>query len=173
MQEHGFDISMHLEEGFRFAVDFGDDAFPALVMDEPAPLGEGTGPNAARVLAAAIGNCLSASLLFCLQRARVPVRGLRADVSGTMVRNEKGRLRITDVQVRLHPDVAEEDLPRMQRCLDVFEDFCIVTQSVRDGLDVQVAVVPGAVPVAHDGAAGREAPAVVSPDMPAPGRQPA
>jgi organic hydroperoxide reductase OsmC/OhrA len=153
MQEHGFDVSLRLEEGFRFAVDFGDDAFPALMMDEPEPLGEGTGPNAARVLAAAVGNCLSASLLFCLQRARVPVRGLRADVSGTMVRSEKGRLRITDVQVRLHPDVAEEDLPRMQRCLDVFEDFCVVTQSVREGLDVQVDVVQGPKPVAPDATA--------------------
>ena len=30
------------------------------------------------------------------------------------------------------------------RCLEIFEDFCIVTQSVRAGLDVQVEVVPQA-----------------------------
>jgi hypothetical protein len=34
----------------------------------------------------------------------------------------------------------------------VFEDFCIVTQSVRDGLDVQVSVEP-AEPVAALGTA--------------------
>jgi uncharacterized OsmC-like protein len=142
MDDRSFNVTIKLDQGYRFNVDFQQDGVPALLMDESPPLGEGTGPNPASVLGAAIGNCLGASLLFCLQRARVPVQDLRVDVTGTLARNEKGRMRIGDVQVRLHPDVAEEDIPRMQRCLDVFEDFCIVTQSVRDGLDVQVAVEP-------------------------------
>jgi organic hydroperoxide reductase OsmC/OhrA len=99
------------------------------------------------VLGAAIGNCLAASLLFCLQRARIDVQDLRASVSGVLARNEKGRLRIRDVRVTLHPAVAEQEIPRMQRCLGVFEDFCVVTQSVRDGLNVQVAVEVDPVPL--------------------------
>jgi uncharacterized OsmC-like protein len=145
MGDRSFNVTIKLDEGYRFNVDFQQEGVPALLMDEPPPLGEGTGPNPASVLGAAIGNCLGASLLFCLKRARIQVNDLRAEVTGSMVRNEKGRMRIRDVRVSLHPDVAEEDVPRMQRCLDVFEDFCIVTQSVRDGLDVQVAVVPASV----------------------------
>jgi uncharacterized OsmC-like protein len=145
MGDRSFNVTINLDEGYRFNVDFQQEGVPALLMDEPPPLGEGTGPNPASVLGAAIGNCLGASLLFCLKRARIQVNDLRAEVTGSMVRNEKGRMRIRDVRVSLHPDVAEEDVPRMQRCLDVFEDFCIVTQSVRDGLDVQVAVVPASV----------------------------
>jgi len=38
-------------------------------MDEPEPMGGNSGPNACKVLAATIGNCLTASLLFCLQKA--------------------------------------------------------------------------------------------------------
>jgi len=30
----------------------------------------------------------------------------------------------------------------MQRCLELFEDFCVVTQSVRAGIAVDVAVEP-------------------------------
>ena len=31
---------------------------------------------------------------------------------------------------------------RMRRCLELFEDFCVVTQSVRSGSEVDVAVEP-------------------------------
>ncbi|HSJ23914.1 MAG TPA: OsmC family protein [Longimicrobiales bacterium] len=146
MEAVDFAVSLKLEDGYRFTADFLQDDVPELLLDEPAPLGEGAGPNAARVLAVAVGNCLAASLLFCLKRARIEVQALRADVSGTMERNERGRLRITDVDVKLHPVVAEADVPRMQRCLDVFEDFCVVTQSVRDGLNVNVGVDPAPAP---------------------------
>lgn len=30
----------------------------------------------------------------------------------------------------------------MRRCLELFEGFCVVTQSVRRGIDVDVAVEP-------------------------------
>lgn len=113
---------------------------PVLEIDEPAPLDEGRGPNAARVLAAAIGNCLAASLLYCLRRARIDVEGVDAAVEGAMVRNERGRLRISGVRVKLQPRVAPAHRDRMGRCLELFEDFCVVTQSVRDGIDVTVEV---------------------------------
>ena len=70
-------VTMALQDGYRFLVDFQQEGVPGLLLDEPEPLGEGRGPNAARVLAAAVGNCLSASALFCLRKARVDVRGMR------------------------------------------------------------------------------------------------
>lgn len=136
-----FALTLTLEEGYRYTVDFGD-GLPALAVDEPAPLGAGSGPNAARLLGAAVGNCLAASLAFCLQRSRIELRGMSVAVRGTIARNEQGRFRVEKVAVRLAPDVAAADHERMQRCLGVFEDFCIVTQSVRDGLQVDVAVEP-------------------------------
>ena len=138
--EGEFTVTMELQEGYRIEADFGEEHVPPLLMDEPEPLGEGAGPNAARVLAAAIGNCLSASALFCLRRARVPVHGMSTTVTGTIERNEAGRLRIGGIAVRIEPVVDEADRPRMRRCLDLFEDFCIVTQSVRAGVDVDVEV---------------------------------
>ena len=45
-------------------------------------------------MGAAVGNCLAASLLFCLEKARVPVTDIRARVEGYVVRNESGRLRV-------------------------------------------------------------------------------
>lgn len=140
MDEKSFAVALRLTDGYRFAADFGLDGVPPLELDEPRPLGEGRGPNAARVLAAAIGNCLAASLLYCLRRARIDVQGVAARVEGEMVRNERGRLRIGPVRVTLEPRVPAEQRERMGRCLELFEDFCVVTQSVRDGLDVAVDV---------------------------------
>lgn len=51
--DHGFSLTLDLQDGYRFLVDFDQEGVPPLLIDEPEPLGEGTGPDAARVLAAA------------------------------------------------------------------------------------------------------------------------
>ncbi|HEX6388347.1 MAG TPA: OsmC family protein [Solirubrobacteraceae bacterium] len=141
-EDQSFDLTMELQDGYRFLVDFAQPGVPPLLLDEPEPLGDGDGPNAARVLAAAIGNCLSASALFCLRRARIDVQGMRTTVSASLARNEAGRLRLAGIQVRIAPVVDAAEQGRMRRCLELFEDFCVVTQSVRSGIAVDVSVEP-------------------------------
>jgi uncharacterized OsmC-like protein len=137
--EDDITVELELEAGYNFKANFGND-WPYFSMDEPAPLGENAGPNAVRVLAAAVGNCLSASALYCLRRSRIEVSGLTTTVTAKIIRNEKGRLRIGGIHVRMELRVHGEEVARMRRCLDIFEDFCVVTQSVRDGIDVNVAI---------------------------------
>jgi organic hydroperoxide reductase OsmC/OhrA len=135
-----FTVTMELQDGYRFLVDVQQEGVPALVVDEPAPLGARAGPNAARLLAAAVGNCLSASALFCLRRAHVQVHGMRTSVVASLVRNDRGRLRVGDLRVQINPQVDVADKGRIERCLKLFEDYCAVTQSVRAGLGVSVEV---------------------------------
>ncbi len=138
-----FAIQIERVEGFEFRIHFDKPAYPDLLVDEPPPLGHDAGPNPARLLAAAVGNCLAASLLFCLQKAGTKAEAMKADVRVKIVRNEHKRLRIGGIEVTLHPRV-QGGAAALQGCLGAFEDFCIVTQSVRDGLDVQVKVEPEA-----------------------------
>jgi uncharacterized OsmC-like protein len=139
-EEHGFTISMEQLEDFEFKVKFDWDNVAELTMDEPEPIGTRKGPNASRVLAAAVGNCLTASLLFCLQKSRVELEGVKTTVRGTLARNDRKRLRIGGFDVRIIVEgLADPD--RAQRCLELFEDFCVVTASVRDGVPVNVEVV--------------------------------
>ncbi len=135
-----FTISVEQVEGYRFQADFDRPGLPPLVMDEPPPLGTDTGPNPARVLGAALGGCLSMSLLFCLTKSRVRVEKIGAKVTVQMVRNEQRRLRVGKAVVTLEVEMPEDDRPRAKRCLGLFEDFCTVTASVRQGLDVEVRV---------------------------------
>ena len=140
--EREFSLSLDLELGYLQTVDFELDGVPTLSVDEPPPLGGGDGPNPARLLGAALGSCLGASLLFCLRKARIPVEGMHTAVRGTLERNERGRLRVAAVRVRLEPVVPAAQHERMARCLEVFEDFCVVTASVRPAIDVRVEVIP-------------------------------
>ena len=142
MSEEGlFDVDLSRVEGFKFKVDFGLEGVGDLVMDEPEPVGGGSGPNASKVLAAAVGNCLSASLLFCLQKARAEVKGVEASVSGVVARNEEGRWRIREMNVELEPEVSEEYGAQLERCTEIFESFCIISQSIQQGIPINVKVL--------------------------------
>jgi organic hydroperoxide reductase OsmC/OhrA len=140
--EQHFEVSLELDHGYEFRADFGLPGVAEMTLDEPAPVGDGAGPNPARLLAAAVANCLASSLLFCLRKARIEVSDMAVSAAGTMARNEKGRLRVTAIKVTLTPSVAEGDIPRLNRCLEIYEEFCPVAAAVRQGVDVQVAVEP-------------------------------
>jgi organic hydroperoxide reductase OsmC/OhrA len=140
--EKTFRVSLESVGGYRFEADTGVPGAAPLTLDEPPPLGEGAGPNPARLLAVAVADCLASSLLFCLRKAHVDVAGLSAEAEGRMARNERGRLRVTGIDVTLSPRIAACDGERIQRCLELFEDYCPVTGAVRGGLDVNVTVTP-------------------------------
>ena len=132
-------IHTHLRRtgNYRFEVIF-DEIGSKLMMDEPEPLGESTAPNAGMILSSAIGHCLCASLLFCVGKAHGSVEDLSADVETTLARNERGRWRIEGVKVNIKAIMDDENQKKVERCRELFEDFCIVTGSVRQGVKVDV-----------------------------------
>jgi organic hydroperoxide reductase OsmC/OhrA len=137
-----FNVELESREGYEFVARFDEPKGAELLLDEPPPLGAGRGPNAARLVAAAVANCLSASLLFCLRGKFKQHPGpLRATATGTLVRNEKGRYRIGGIDVVLSLGAPQGALAHLERCLEQFEDFCIVTESVRRGIPVSVKVL--------------------------------
>lgn len=140
-EETRFSLSLERITSYQFEARFDNDRIDPLLLDEPVPLGDDKGPNASRLVGAAVGDCLSASLLFCLEKAKQQVNGIKTDVVGTMRRNEKGRWRIAELDVRITLDVLGNHAQRMNRCLALFEDYCVVTASVRKGIPVKVAVI--------------------------------
>ena len=135
-----FALTIEQVEDYEFKVRFDKPQFDEYRLDEPAPMGHDSAPNAARVLSAAIGNCLSASLLFCARKAKVPLGPIRTEVRTQVLRNDRGRLRIGKIEVRIDPGIPDAQKHKALRCLDLFEDYCVVTQSVRQGIEVQVTV---------------------------------
>lgn len=141
MTDSQFSIELTQQADYRFETRFDDPALRPLVTDEPPPLGGGAGPNPARLLGTAVANCLAASLLFSLRKFRIDAEPLRAVATVSVVRNAQNRLRIGGIGVELHLAVAATDVKSLDRVLGQFEDFCIVTQSVRAGVAVDVRVI--------------------------------
>lgn len=134
-------VTVRLEQRRDYQVEshFGG-GVAVLLGDEPPPLGQGAGPEPVQLLAAAVGNCLMASLLFALRKYKQQPEPLRAEVSAEVGRNPQGRLRVLSLTARLTLGVPVEALDHMERVLGQFESFCTVTESVRQGIPVAVEV---------------------------------
>jgi uncharacterized OsmC-like protein len=141
MTEGDFAIELVQQADYRFEVRFDSDAVPVLITDEAPPLGRDAGPNPSRLLLLAVANCLSASLLFALRKFRAEPGLLRTHATAALLRNEQNRLRVKRMQVDIHLGVAGADLEQLDRALAQFEDFCVVTQSVRAAIPVDVRVI--------------------------------
>lgn len=141
MTEQGrFTIHLAQQEDYQIHVRFDWKKAADLLMDEPPPLGETAGPNASRLLAAAAANCLSASLLHCLAKEEPPAQSLKAEATCILVRNERKRLRIGRMEVKLIVNDELAGSRRLDRCKDLFEDFCVVSSSIREGIPIKVEV---------------------------------
>lgn len=133
-------VVLEQEQDFVFRLHFEGLDAPDVLSDEGAPLGHDQGPRPSHLLLAAIVNCLSASLLFALRKYRNAPGRLRASISAVAERNADGRLRLPRALATLQLPEGRADYAHLERVLATFEDFCTVTQSVRQGIDVQVEV---------------------------------
>ena len=132
-----FSLQLEQAEGFEFKVKFDWPGVAELLLDEPEPLGKKHG-------------CLRTKF----KQNPGPVR---ANVTARLERNERGRFRIAGLDVKI--DLAEDAaaLGHFERCMEQFEDFCIVTESVRQGIPVAVRVVDKSGRTVHESGAEQAA----------------
>lgn len=138
--ESPISVTLEQESDFAFRITFDHEGFAPLLTDEPSPLGQDRGPNPSRLLLASVANCLSASLLFALRKYKNAPQKLRATISATPMRNLEGRWRIPQAFVEIQLPEGNEDYAQLERVLEQFQQFCIVTESVRHGIEVEVTV---------------------------------
>ena len=140
MSSETVSVRLAQRQDYQFEVQFGP-GVPALLADEPAPLGQGQGPSPVQLLAAAVGNCLSDSLLFALRKFKQQPQPLQCEVRAEVGRNAEGRLRVLGLQATITLGVPAEALEHLERVLTTFESYCTVTQSIAQGIPVRVQVL--------------------------------
>lgn len=132
-------VGLVQQHDYRFDIHFGGD-IPVLTGDEPAPLGTGLGPSPVQLLSAAVGNCLSDSLLFALRKFKQAPEPIRCDITSQVGRNPEGRLRVLGIRAQLTMGVPAASLQHLDRVLEQFEAFCTVTQSVGQGIPITIEI---------------------------------
>lgn len=132
-------VTLRQQQDYQFAIDFGSGK-PVLLGDEPPPLGAGIGPSPDQLLCAAVGNCMSDSLLFALRKFKQSPDPITCEVSAETGRNAEKRLRVLGMTARLTLGVPAAQLEHLDRVLETFEDYCTVTGSVRGGFPITVEV---------------------------------
>lgn len=135
-------VELSQRHDYRFDIAFGGD-IPVLTSDEPAPLGTDLGPSPLQMLCAAVGNCLSDSLLFAFRKFKQVPEPIRCVVTAEVGRNDESRLRVLHMSAQLHMGAVASSLEQVDRVLAQFEEFCTVTQSVRQGIPITVEVFDG------------------------------
>lgn len=139
MSESTIQVHLQQKQDYQFDIQFGV-SVPSILGDEPAPLGSGLGPSPVQLLAAAVGSCLSDSLLFALRKFKQAPEPLQCDVHAEVGRNEQGRMRVLQIRAVLTLGVPAAALTHLDRVLDQFEAYCTVTQSVGLGIPVTIEV---------------------------------
>lgn len=79
-------VRLQQQADYRFNIQF-EGGTPAIVGDEPPPLGQSAGPSPVQLLSAAVGNCLADSLLFALRKFKQTPEPLTCDVQAEVGRN--------------------------------------------------------------------------------------
>jgi uncharacterized OsmC-like protein len=140
MTEKTITVYLQQQSDYRFEIHF-EDNMPVLTSDEPVPLGTGTGPSPVQLLCAAVGNCLSDSLLFAFRKFKQTPEPIQCEVQAQVGRNEQGRIRVLKIAAKLKLGVAGAQLEQAERVLSQFEEFCTVTQSVGQGIPIHTRVL--------------------------------
>ena len=149
VREENSVVDLKLEQDMIFKVKLGYDKLKEFfideTLDEKSPM---WGPDAAQLLAMSLLGCLNASFIFCLNKRNLTVDDLDAHAEVSFKKIEKGYTRIDKIDVKIIPKTNDPaTLKRINQCVKrmksgnmFFEETCIITESVRQGISVNVDV---------------------------------
>ena len=115
--------------------------FKDLNVDEPTSFhGTNLGPSAVEYLLIGIGGCLGTTFIYCLQKRNIELESFEVEVDGKLTHTgPKMRLRLVNVVVILKYRPKEEtSIVEIEECVKEFKDFCIVTNSIANGIPIEV-----------------------------------
>jgi uncharacterized OsmC-like protein len=100
---------------------------------------EKLGPSPVKLLGLSVLGCLAASFSFCLQKSDFSLLGLNGSAEVTITRNDKGFWRVNKIDIEMVPQIDTPEMhKRVNQCGKFFEQYCIISESLRTGFEVNV-----------------------------------
>lgn len=133
-------VGIKQQEEMLFKCDLGNLKLDNLYIDEQDKKEiDKKGPSPAKLLGLSVLGCLAASFSFCLQKKYYSIIDLEGKADVTIIRNERGFWRIKKIDVNIIPQIdTPEARKRADQCKKFFEQYCIISQSLRAGFEVNV-----------------------------------
>ena len=134
------DVSITLEKEMIFKCELGDIKVEECYIDETNKDEVNMlGPNPSRLVGLAVLGCLSSSFIFCLKKRDFTLDNLKAEAEVIIGRNDKGFWRVKKINVNIDVKIDDpETRKRADQCRKMFEQYCLVTQAIREGIDVEL-----------------------------------
>ncbi len=134
-------VTLDLEKEMIFKCDPNEMKIKECYIDETNEDLEMLGPNPVKLLAQAVLGCLSASLIFCIQKKNLTLDLFHAEAEIIVARNDEDLFRVKEINVDLQPKTDDPAMiKRIEQCMKIFERYCTITQSVRAGIPVNLEI---------------------------------
>ncbi len=138
--EYISEVGIKLEEGMIFKCDLGKIKMNDLFIDDQNKKSiDKIGPNPSKLLALSVLGCLAGSFTFCLQKKNISLSDIEGKAIITSKRNEKGFWRLKKIDIILNPNIDNPQMrKRADQCQKSFEQFCVISESIREGIDINI-----------------------------------
>lgn len=125
-------VDLAWEGELRFAAHSGE---AALLLDSSGK----AGPSPVQALAASLGGCMAMDVALILNKARLPMRGLRAHLVAERAGEEPRRILGVDLRFEVEGDVPDD---KVERAIALSkEKYCSVWHSLNPDIDLKTSFV--------------------------------
>ena len=134
-------ISVRLSEKIHFIASTRH--FNNIHIDEPESFhGTDLGPSSVEYVLIGIGGCLGSTLAFCLKKYDIQIEDLEIIIDGTLKHSGPlKRLRLIKVDAELILTTKNtENSKKIDECINNFQEHCVVSNSIINGLPIEVKV---------------------------------
>ena len=137
--EYKSEVGISLEEELIFKCDLGQIKMQNLYIDERKIKTERIGPSPVKLLALSVLSCLAASFEFCLEKKNLTLSDLEGKAEITIARNKKKFWRVKRIDIEILPKIDNPEIrKRVDQCKQLFEQYCIISESLRKGIEINV-----------------------------------
>ncbi|MFX1388862.1 MAG: OsmC family protein [Promethearchaeota archaeon] len=135
-------VGLKQEEVMIFKCDLGKINMHNLYIDENHQKEtDKIGPSPTKLLALSVLGCLAASFAFCIQKKNLFLSNLDGIATVTIARNNEGFWRIKKIDTKLIVKTNDPIIKkRINQCKKFFEQYCIISESIRKGIDLDVII---------------------------------